>query len=164
MSTPPVRGKNVETFRWDRRLQIQNLFMALNRALRWYVVALGQQYHVGEKPTFILYTYINRHAGTPNKTKTKYTMSLDYSSVCNIGYIVLHDVCLHTQTDCAKTISYAHQNKEKKSSTKRSEPQTALRWTTGSHSELTEPYGALRRRWTMGRRGIRGCCRERKSS
>ena len=27
---PPVRGKNVETFRWDHRLQIQNLFMALN--------------------------------------------------------------------------------------------------------------------------------------
>ena len=30
-------------------------------------------------------------------------------------------------------------------------------WTTGSHSELTEPYGPLRRRWTMGRRGTRGC-------
>ena len=27
--------------------------------------ALGQQYNVGEKPTVILYTYINRHAGTP---------------------------------------------------------------------------------------------------
>ena len=26
------------------------------------VVTLGQQYHVGEKPTVILYTYINRHA------------------------------------------------------------------------------------------------------
>ena len=39
---------------------------------------------------------------------------------------------------------------------KRSEPQTALRWTTGSHSELTEPYGPLRRRWTMGRRGTQG--------
>ena len=33
---------------------------------------LGQQYKVGEKPTVILYTYINRHAGTPEKTvKTK---------------------------------------------------------------------------------------------
>ena len=40
----------------------------------------------------------------------------------------------------------------------------STRWTTGSHSELTEPYGPLRRRWTMGRRGTRGCCRERKSS
>ena len=26
---PPVRGENVKTFRWDHRLQIQNLFMAL---------------------------------------------------------------------------------------------------------------------------------------
>ena len=32
------------------------------------VVTLGEQYNnVGEKPTVILYTYINRHAGTPNK-------------------------------------------------------------------------------------------------
>ena len=51
-----------------------------------------------------------------------------------------------------------------RTTSKRSEPQTALRWTTGSHSELTEPYEPLRRRWTMGRRGTRGCCRERKSS
>ena len=35
------------------------------------VVTLGQRYNVGEKPTVILYTYINRHAGTPDKTKTK---------------------------------------------------------------------------------------------
>ena len=51
-----------------------------------------------------------------------------------------------------------------RTTSKRSEPQTALRWTTGSHSELTEPYGPLRRRWMMGRRGTTGCCRERKSS
>ena len=31
------------------------------------VVTLGQQYNIGEKPTVILYTYINRHAGTPTK-------------------------------------------------------------------------------------------------
>ena len=31
------------------------------------VVTLGQQYNVGEKPTVILYTYINRHAGTPDR-------------------------------------------------------------------------------------------------
>ena len=31
-------------------------------------IKLGQQYHVGEKPTVILYTYINRYAGTPEKT------------------------------------------------------------------------------------------------
>ena len=33
----------------------------------------------------ILYSYINRHAGTPSKTKAKYTISLDYSSICYIG-------------------------------------------------------------------------------
>ena len=27
-------------------------------------VTLGQQYNIGEKLTVILYTYINRHAGT----------------------------------------------------------------------------------------------------
>ena len=34
------------------------------------LVTLGQQYnHVGEKPTVILYTYINRHAGTPDNNE-----------------------------------------------------------------------------------------------
>ena len=32
------------------------------------VVTLGQQYNIGEKPTVILYTYINRLAGTPEKS------------------------------------------------------------------------------------------------
>ena len=50
------------------------------------VVTWGrQQNHVGEEPTVILYTCINRHIGTPDKTKTNDTMSLEYSSVCNIG-------------------------------------------------------------------------------
>ena len=31
------------------------------------VVTLGQQYNVGDKHTVILYTYINRHAGTRDK-------------------------------------------------------------------------------------------------
>ena len=35
------------------------------------VVTLGQQYNVGEKPTVILYTYINRHAEPPNIAKYK---------------------------------------------------------------------------------------------
>ena len=35
---PPVRGENVKTFRWDHRLQIQNLFMTFKRVPRW-------QYH-----------------------------------------------------------------------------------------------------------------------
>ena len=38
------------------------------------VVTLGQQYNTGEKPTVVMYTYIiNRHAGTPDKNKTKKT-------------------------------------------------------------------------------------------
>ena len=32
---PPVRGKHVKTFRWDHRLQLQNLFMAFKRVPRW---------------------------------------------------------------------------------------------------------------------------------
>ena len=35
------------------------------------VVKLGQQYNVGEKPTVMLCTCINRHAGTPDENKTK---------------------------------------------------------------------------------------------
>ena len=35
------------------------------------IVTLGQQYSVGGRPTVILYTYINRHAGPPNTTKQK---------------------------------------------------------------------------------------------
>ena len=34
-------------------------------------ITLGQQYNVGEKPTVILYTFINRHAGPPEKRKNK---------------------------------------------------------------------------------------------
>ena len=41
---PPARGENVRTFRWDHRLQIQNLFMASKRV----VVTLGQQHNTGE--------------------------------------------------------------------------------------------------------------------
>ena len=51
------------------------------------VVTLGQQYDVREKHYVTLYTYyINRHAGIPNKIRTKDTMSLDYNSICNISW------------------------------------------------------------------------------
>ena len=64
------------------------------------VVTLGQQYDVGEKPTSILYIYNNRHAGRPNKIKTKETMSLDYSSVCyiigsRIGWVSMKEMFNH---------------------------------------------------------------------
>ena len=48
------------------------------------VVILGQRYNIGETPTVILYTYINRHAGTP-KPQSRNTVSLgvqlDYSNM-----------------------------------------------------------------------------------
>ena len=39
------------------------------------VITLGQQYNVGEKPTVILYTYINQHSGTPTKGRQTDTSS-----------------------------------------------------------------------------------------
>ena len=59
--------------------------MTFDRGSPVMVVTLGQLYHVGEKPTATLYTYINNHAEPPNITKTKYMISLDYSSICHIG-------------------------------------------------------------------------------
>ena len=35
LSIPQSGGKNVKTFRWDHRLQIQNLFMAFKRVPLW---------------------------------------------------------------------------------------------------------------------------------
>ena len=40
-------------------------------------VTLGQQYNIGEKPTVILYTYINRHVGTPEKQRRQKSTSSD---------------------------------------------------------------------------------------
>ena len=39
------------------------------------VTLLGQQYNTGEEPTVIMLCtyYINRHAGTPDKNKQKYS-------------------------------------------------------------------------------------------
>ena len=53
------------------------------------VITLGQQYNVGEKPTVILYTYINRHAGTPEKQQKQKQCSTSSNMVviiyCYIG-------------------------------------------------------------------------------
>ena len=84
---PPVRGENIKTFRWDHRLQIQNLFMAFKRVPLSMVVTLGQQCNTGANPTVILYTYINRHAGTPEKQRRQNSTSSNiiiYNN--NIGY------------------------------------------------------------------------------
>ena len=53
-------------------------------------ITLGQQYNIGEKPTVILYIYINRHAGTPenikNKPETMYTITHGSSNIHYKGY------------------------------------------------------------------------------
>ena len=53
------------------------------------VVTLGQQYNLGEKPTVILYTYINRHAGTPDKTKRKQKQCSTTSNMVVIVYFFI---------------------------------------------------------------------------
>ena len=62
------------------------------------VVTLGQQYDVGEKPTIIMYAYINCHAGTPNKTETKDKMNLGTAQICyigsRIGWVSAHNVTI----------------------------------------------------------------------
>ena len=49
----------------------------------------SQQYNVGDKPTVTLYTYINRHAGTPDKHQTQKQCSTSSNMVvvvyCYIG-------------------------------------------------------------------------------
>ena len=64
LSIPQSRGKNVKTFRWDHTLRISIKTGCSPMVL---IVTLGQQYNVEEKPIVILYTYINHHAGTPDK-------------------------------------------------------------------------------------------------
>ena len=45
------------------------------------VVTLSQQYNIGEKPNLILYTYINRHAGTPEKKRKQKQCSISSNMV-----------------------------------------------------------------------------------
>ena len=44
------------------------------------VITSGRQYNIGEKPSVILYTYINLHAGTPKPHPFNLRV-LDYSVV-----------------------------------------------------------------------------------
>ena len=54
------------------------------------VVTLGQQYNIGEKPTVMLYTYINRHAGIPDKNKTKTFCENKFIIIQSYTVIVVH--------------------------------------------------------------------------
>ena len=52
-------------------------------------VPLGQQYNIGKKPSVILYTYINRQAGTPEKQRKQKHCDISSNMVviiyCYIG-------------------------------------------------------------------------------
>ena len=52
------------------------------------VVTLGQQYNVGEKPTVILYTYINHHAQPPIITQHNHCKYIVTSIIVLMSIIV----------------------------------------------------------------------------
>ena len=61
---PPVRGGgNVKTFRWDQRLQMQNLFMAF-KWISLMVVTLGQHSIMSERspPLYCTLILITMHS------------------------------------------------------------------------------------------------------
>ena len=62
------------------------------------LLAKGQQYNFGIKPTVILYTYIiNRPAGTPKQTQKHTTMSLGthpVTQLCHIGFGVWLEIII----------------------------------------------------------------------
>ena len=60
------------------------------------VITLGQQYNVGEKPTVILYTYINRQAGTPTKGKK---IQYIIKQCCNIFWSTRDHISLVKSTN-----------------------------------------------------------------
>ena len=63
---PPVRGQTMSK-------RLGGIKGCKCKTSTWHLtgspmeITLGQQYNDEEKPTIILYTYINRHAGTPKK-------------------------------------------------------------------------------------------------
>ena len=51
-------------------------------------ITLGQQYNVGEKPTVILYIYINRHVGTPENINKRQCNTPSHMVVIHITKVV----------------------------------------------------------------------------
>ena len=61
------------------------------------VVTLRQQYNAGEKPTVILYTNINRHAGTPDKKQKQNRKYIVHNQTWyNSDNVLCCDVCGRT--------------------------------------------------------------------
>ena len=68
------------------------------------VVTLGQQCNVGEKPTVILYTYINRDAGTlDKKQKQKQKQCSSSSTTSNMVVIIYCFIGYKDQQNKAST-------------------------------------------------------------
>ena len=65
------------------------------------VVTLCQQYNIGEKPTVILYTYIDRHAGTPEKQLRQNSTSSNMAVIiyCYIGCKAQATTYIETRTE-----------------------------------------------------------------
>ena len=80
------QNKDKDTTSLDHRLQIiQSLFMHLIRFPDGIYI-IGSTvlllYHIEEKPTIILYTYINRHAGTPRSISLSSVFLFSSFSMC----------------------------------------------------------------------------------
>ena len=82
------QGSSERVLPWQITMD-QLIFASLSHTHYWYevgmlkvpaLVTLGQQYNIGEEPTVILYTYINRHAGTRNKKQIKKQCSTSSTS------------------------------------------------------------------------------------
>ena len=61
---PPVRGKKCQNVQVGSKAANTKPLHGIQTGSPM-VGPLGQQYNIGEKPTVVLYTYIDRHAGTP---------------------------------------------------------------------------------------------------
>ena len=64
------------------------------------VITLGRQYNIGEKPTVILYTYIDRHAGTPEKQRKKNKKTIKHGSNNILLHIGCEDVVVVSHVQC----------------------------------------------------------------
>ena len=73
-------------------------------------ITLAQQYSVGEKPTVILYIYINRHAGTPEKYEKQ-----TRDNVVHLGGAVTEtpdmsvEIARRTRACCTRTRRYSRE-------------------------------------------------------
>ena len=112
-------------------------------------VTLGQQYNIGEKPTVILYTYINRHAGTPEKQRRQKSKSsnmvviIDCNIVCDDKVITLkqeqregHDLDIFIIQKVQDTVIHLEVDEEQWKVTQASKRQAKCVWSPRTMSGL----------------------------